>query len=313
MSKAPTKTEANIFRDIYQERIDYHKYRNTIYLDDFMDIMKGLRRWASGSMFGKPPKLKYPLLQADTLNNVEFVFLHVFLAKYYLNTHYVTIKNYCKRMGFYYFIPSIYDTDSSHKNAPYIYKQLKERFEQNNGKKFVLIGMSKGVIDGMEAIIHSADSIKFAEKNILAIISIGGSIGGSHLADFLHEKIGKFLLPIGLIKTGFPHGIDSMRTKVRKIQNEYFKQYCPSSIKSFSISFVSYDHSKSILSMPVKFLSQYDKKNDGFVLVKHTKIPNSVDLGNYEGDHSMLVPFFNRHHLELFEAIVIYLRLKKVI
>ncbi len=305
-------TPSKLFRSIYLERIKYHKTRNKIYLNDLNDIVKSVGKITSGSIFQPTPELKYKLPTAKEIPNIEFVFIHVFLAKLYLNTHYLAIQSYCNRHNYNYFIPPDF-TEDSHKIGKIIYESLHQRAIKYPDKKFVIIGMSKGAIDAMDSIIYSADTISFARQHIKALVSIGGSVGGSPIADYLHDKLLKHFPQRGLLKSTFARGIHSMRTDIRVIRNKYFTQLCPEEIKLFSISFLNKKYEKSVLALSTKILRQLNTKNDGFLLLKHTKIPGSVDLGNYEGDHSKLLPFFNRHHVELFEAIIIYLKQSGVI
>lgn len=306
--KSSEDKDSELFGRIFAERIRAHKQRNTIYLNDFNDIFKGAKRLISGSMFAPITAMQYPLPPPSDLANIEFVFIHVFLSKLYFDSHYMVIKSYCARHKISFFIPPISDSDASFKNGLLIFETLKKRLKDNGGKKFILIGMSKGAIDAMDSIIYSAETLDFSKKNILGLVSIGGSIGGSLIADVMFGKALKYLPRTGYFKSYLARGIYSMRTDIRKIRNFHFEKICPPQIKLYSISFRNKSFIKSILGLPTWFLSRYQENNDGFLLQKHSKIPGGVDLGDYEGDHSALLPFFNQHHIELFEAILIYLK-----
>lgn len=297
---------AEKFSAIFKERIAYHASRNTIYLNDPSDVLKGIGRFLSGSMFDDAPPLNHELPTPRQLDDYEFVFLQVYLSRLYFDSHYLVIKNYCERQGIHFYIPQIRHTAAAFKNGFLVYEQLRKRLKRNKGRKFILIGMSKGAIDGMAAITHSAETVDFAREHIAGLVSIGGSIGGSHLADLLYGKWAKFLHDPATLKP-IAGGLNSMRTPIRKIRNQYFEELCPQEIKRYSISFYNKNAMKSILALPSWYLSRFEEKNDGFVLLKHSKLPGSTDLGNYQGDHSSLLPFFNRHHMELFEALLIYL------
>jgi hypothetical protein len=145
-----------------------------------------------------------------------------------------------------------------------------------------LIGYSKGTIDILQFLVDFPE----AARQVDAVVSVAGSVGGSPLADEF-EGLYEFLfshLPSGHCPPGDGDVVHGLRTDVRDAwlhENEL-----PASIDYYSIAaFTTHDRVAWSLAVSWKTLLKHERRNDGQVLAHDALIPGSTLLGYLDADH----------------------------
>jgi len=146
----------------------------------------------------------------------------------------------------------------------------------------VLIGYSKGTSDILQFLVDFPD----AARQVDAVVSVAGSVGGSPLADEF-DGLYEFLfshLPAGHCPPGDGDVVHSLRTEIRRAwvrDNEL-----PGYVDYYSIAaFTTRDRVARALVPSWKTLLKQDRRNDGQLLVRDALIPGSTLLGYVHADH----------------------------
>lgn len=167
--------------------------------------------------------------------------------------------------------------------------------EQHPDARLVLIGYSKGGPDILEALVTYPE----IHSRISAVISAGGAIGGSPLANDASQSQVDLLKhwPGAECTEGDGGTVESLRPAVRK--NWLAQHVLPDTVPYYSL--VTYPEPERIswlLKSSYKKLSQIDPRNDGQILFYDQLIPGSTLLGYINADHwSLAVPISRAHGL----------------
>lgn len=150
------------------------------------------------------------------------------------------------------------------------------------GVPLVLIGYSKGSSDILQFLV---DFPERAEQ-VDAVVSIAGSVGGSPLADRF-DGLYDFLfshLPSGHCPAGDGDVVHSLGTDVR---DAWLRDHdLPAGVDYYSIAaFTTRERVARALVLSWESLLEFDRRNDGQLLVSDALIPGSTLLGYLDADH----------------------------
>lgn len=146
----------------------------------------------------------------------------------------------------------------------------------------VLIGYSKGTSDILQFLVDFPD----LAKQVSAVVSVAGSVGGSPLAE-TYDGLYEFLfshLPSGDCPPGDGDVVHSLR---RDVRHQWLKDNeLPSQVQFYSIAaFATRERVARALVPSWETLLKHDRHNDGQLLVQDALIPGSTLLGYLDADH----------------------------
>lgn len=146
----------------------------------------------------------------------------------------------------------------------------------------VLVGYSKGTSDILQFLVDFPESA----TQVAAVVSVAGSVGGSPLADTF-DGLYDFLfshLPLGHCPAGDGDVVNSLRTGVR---DAWLRDHeLPVDVDYYSIAaFTTRERVARSLLRSWEILLDYDRRNDGQLLVQDALIPGSTLLGYLDADH----------------------------
>lgn len=156
-----------------------------------------------------------------------------------------------------------------------------EGMEDDPDRPIVLLGYSKGASDVLEA---SADPVVAAR--VAAVVSLGGAVNGSPLADgasqFLLDALAH--LPGLDCESGDRGALRSLRRSTRM---DWLVAHPPApSIRYYSlVSFAERGRISSVLQSSYDDLGLIDPRNDGQLLFYDQILPGSTLLGYLDADH----------------------------
>jgi len=171
---------------------------------------------------------------------------------------------------------------SSARNASEIIRQLGDLEATHDNRPIILVGYSKGAVDILEAVARNEP----ATRNVAAILSVAGSIGGSPLADTTSESTMDLIrfAPGAACDQGDDGALDSLRTSVRQ---DWLAQHpLPGRIRSYSmVALPQQGMVSAILEPGYDQLAAIHPLNDSNVLFYDEVIPGSTLLGYANADH----------------------------
>jgi pimeloyl-ACP methyl ester carboxylesterase len=172
--------------------------------------------------------------------------------------------------------------DTSERNAERIRDFV---LKLSAGHRFIVVAHSKGAADMMTALTQYPNEL----KDVRALITVAGAIGGSHLVDRLdklnRDLISQLRLPTCLSQpaSSGPNAIDSMRRPVRQT---FLAQHEHLTVPSFSISAVSTKDATSEILKPLwERVAPFAKEQDSHIVEREAVVPGGVFLGRALGDH----------------------------
>ncbi|HSM29373.1 MAG TPA: hypothetical protein VK854_01615 [Woeseiaceae bacterium] len=150
------------------------------------------------------------------------------------------------------------------------------------GTPLVLIGYSKGTSDILQFLVDFPE----AAQQVGAVVSVAGSVGGSPLAE-TYDGLYEFLfshLPLGQCPPGDGEVVHSLRPDVR---DQWLRDnVLPAHVDYFSIAaFTTRERVARALVPAWEALLEYDRRNDGQLLVHDALIPGSTLLAYLNADH----------------------------
>jgi len=148
--------------------------------------------------------------------------------------------------------------------------------------RLVLVGYSKGAVDSLVAVTRYPE----VRDRVAAVVSMGGPIGGSAVADDLDGLLRDLLRMLDV--PGCPRGdggaVDSLRSSVR--QAWLAEHDLPASIRYYSVvAFAARSNISLIFRSTYDQLATIDPRNDGQVTLADAIIPGSTLLGFPNVDH----------------------------
>ena len=167
--------------------------------------------------------------------------------------------------------------DSSENNGLLIAKYL---LDHAGGRKFIVVGHSKGAPDLQLALQHPA-----AAATVAGFVSLAGAVGGSPLADLAEGRS----LP-GNMQTSFGcagkigPALQSLRTDVRR---SFLASHPDAPVPSWSLVAASGFSNTSKILLPTWGLlgAGFRDKEDGMLLAADGRLPRATFLGTLLADH----------------------------
>ena len=169
---------------------------------------------------------------------------------------------------------------SSEENGVEIARFLRDSYRKD-GRKFILIGYSKGAPDILEALAHDPA----AARSVAAIVTVAGAIGGSPLADLIPSQAQAWFQKINLggCQGDLYDSLDSLRRAVRR---EFLVRHPDPGVPVYTISAVSTrSQTSKFLEESWELLSIYHQPEDSELLASDTQYPGGNDLGTLHADH----------------------------
>ena len=164
-------------------------------------------------------------------------------------------------------------------------RQIADYIEANyagQGPPLVLVGYSKGTNDALQFLTQYPE----LATRVSALVSVGGAVGGSPIADELYPIYDLLLSHLPWPQCGKGDGkvAQSLRTQVREQWLQAHK--LPDHVRYYSLAAItSQDRTARVLRSTWKALLQHSVHNDGQVLAHHALIPGSTLLAYMHADH----------------------------
>ncbi len=156
-------------------------------------------------------------------------------------------------------------------------------------EKIALVGYSKGTPDILEAVATYPEIL----KNVVAVISVAGAVGGSPLVEMVDEPYQQLLrkLPASHCPPGEGDPLESLKRSTR--QKWLSRNPLPRSVKYFSLStFAERNDISALLRPTYDRLAMIDPRNDSQLIYYDQIIPGSTLLGYAKADHwAVAMPF----------------------
>jgi hypothetical protein len=178
-------------------------------------------------------------------------------------------------------------------NARQISEQIASLPPEQASKPLVLLGYSKGAPDILQAIVDYPE----LAKNVVAVISAAGAVGGSAMANNAKQSDTNLLtkIPKSKCSEGDGGAIAALRPAVR--QKWLAENKLPEHINYYSVvTFPDPEHMSSVLKSNYRKLGQIDGRNDSQLIYYDQLIPGSTLLAYVNADHlAIAVPVARTH------------------
>lgn len=212
-----------------------------------------------------------------------------------------TAVQHIRRFGFDFVAVPVESLSSSSQNARIIRDTILAETQDVEKTRLVLIGYSKGTPDILEAI----EAYPEIRTRVAAVVSIGGAVGGSPLANEAKQSDIAPLryFPGANCTKGDGGGIESLKPETRKAW--LAENQLPQGIKFYSlVALPDPDNVSTALKPSFRKLSEIDRANDGQLIYYDQIIPNSDFLGYLNADHWALAVPIARNHKILGQLLV---------
>ncbi len=167
-------------------------------------------------------------------------------------------------------------------NASEVIRQLDAIQAADDMRPIILVGYSKGAVDILEAVARN----EAGTRQVAAVLSVAGSIGGSPLADKGSQGALDLIrfAPGAQCDVGDDGAVESLRTDVRQA---WLARYSlPGAVRSYSMVALPQQDRVSTLLLPgYATLAEIHPLNDSNVLFYDALIPGSTLLGYANADH----------------------------
>ena len=169
---------------------------------------------------------------------------------------------------------------STEENGAEIARFVRDAYRKD-GRKFILIGYSKGAPDILEGLANDPAEA----RHVAAIITVAGAIGGSPLADIIPAQAQHWFEKINL---GGCQGdlYDAFHSLRRDVRREFLARHPDLGIPVYTVSAASTRAQTSkFLLESWELLSIYGQPEDSELLQSDTRYPGGDDLGTVRADH----------------------------
>ncbi|HVN10441.1 MAG TPA: LssY C-terminal domain-containing protein [Patescibacteria group bacterium] len=169
---------------------------------------------------------------------------------------------------------------SSEQNGAEIARILRDSYAKD-GRKFILIGYSKGAPDILEALARDPA----ATHAVAALVTVAGAIGGSPLADLIPSQAQGWFQKINLggCQGDLYDSLDSLR---RDVRHQFLVRHPDPGVPVYTISAVATrSQTSKFLMESWELLSIYHQPQDSELLEPDTRYPGGDDLGTVYADH----------------------------
>jgi pimeloyl-ACP methyl ester carboxylesterase len=204
-----------------------------------------------------------------------------------------TTQEHVRRFGYDLVQIKVDALSSSTNNARQIRDAILAMASHADAPRLVLIGYSKGAPDILEALVTYPE----IRPHVAAVISAGGAVGGSPLANDAEQYQADLLrhFPGATCTSGDGGGVNSLRPATRKAW--LAEHPLPHEMHYYSfVTLPQPDRISSILSSSYDKLSRVDARNDSQVIFYDQVMPGSVLAGYINADHwALAVPIARSH------------------
>ncbi|MFP4894989.1 hypothetical protein [Paraburkholderia sp. EG304] len=204
-----------------------------------------------------------------------------------------TLVMHLRQYGFDATLIDVDALSSSTNNARQIRDAMMAMPASEGAPRIVLIGYSKGAPDILEALVAYPEM----RTRVAAVVSAGGAVGGSPLADDAEQYQADLLrhIPGATCTSGDGGGVQSLRPATRKM---WLAQHpLPAELRYYSVvTFPQPERISSILESSYRKLSRVDSRNDSQVIFYDEVVPGSTLLAYVNADHwALAVPVARTH------------------
>jgi hypothetical protein len=206
-----------------------------------------------------------------------------------------TTREHVRQYGYELAMLQVDSLSGSTNNARQIRDAIMAMEQKSVAPKLVLIGYSKGAPDILEAVVTYPE----IRERIAAVISAGGAVGGSPLANDATQSQLELMKywPRAQCSKGDSGALESLRPATRKAW--LADNPLPHDIPYYSlVTFPKPERISSVLLSSYEKLSRIDARNDGQLLFYDQLIPGSTLLGYVNADHwALTVPIARSHSM----------------
>jgi pimeloyl-ACP methyl ester carboxylesterase len=200
---------------------------------------------------------------------------------------------YIERFGYDATLIEVDGLSGTENNARQIRDRVLALMDEWKGRKFILMGYSKGASDLLEFITRYPD----VAEHVAAVVALAGAIGGSPLALDSTQNQANLLtkVPRSECDEGDGLAVHDLRPDVRR---QWLADHpLPDDIRYYSV--VTYprpDRMSIGLKPSYNDLGEVDARNDSQVIYYDQVIPGSTLVGFINADHwAMAVPVARQH------------------
>ena len=203
------------------------------------------------------------------------------------------VEAHLRKVGFEVAPVQVDSLSSSRNNARQIRDAIMALPMEPDSARIVLIGYSKGAVDVLEAIVRYPE----IRGRVAAVVSTGGSIGGSPLANDAEQGMANLLqyFPESTCTPGDGGGVESLRPGPRRAW--LAANPLPAGLRYYSVvTYPQPERISSVLMPSYRRLAQIDGRNDSQMVFYDQVIPGSQLLAYANADHwALAVPIARTH------------------
>jgi hypothetical protein len=203
------------------------------------------------------------------------------------------VEAHLRKVGFEVLPVTVDSLSSSPNNARQIRDAIMALPTEPDGAHIVLIGYSKGAVDVLEAIVGYPE----IRGRVAAVVSMGGAIGGSPLANDAEQGMANLLqyFPESTCTPGDGGGVESLRPGPRRAW--LAANPLPAGLRYYSVvTYPQPERISSVLMHSYRRLAQIDGRNDSQMVFYDQFIPGSQLIAYVNADHWALgVPIARTH------------------
>jgi hypothetical protein len=176
---------------------------------------------------------------------------------------------------------------SSAENGKDIAQFLKESYAKD-GRKFIVLGYSKGAPDVMEGLANDAD----ATAAVAAFVTVAGAVAGSPVANLLPAQAEQWIKAVNLsdCQGDLNAAFQSLRRDVRAA---FLSQHPSMGVPVYSVAAISQrENTSKVLLESWALMSVYGPRQDSQLLDSDAIYPGGNSLGAILADHwAVALPF----------------------
>ena len=206
-----------------------------------------------------------------------------------------SVTAHVRQFGYDHITLAVDGLSGSANNARQIRDAIMQRESEGTEPRLVLIGYSKGAPDILEAVVSYPE----IRPRVAAVVSAGGAVGGSPLANDADQSQLAILQrwPGARCTPGDGRAVESLRPGTR--QAWLAGNTLPGDLPYYSVvTFPEPGRISRVLSAGYTKLSRVDARNDSQMLFYDQVIPGSTLVGYLNADHWALgVPIARSHPL----------------
>lgn len=203
------------------------------------------------------------------------------------------VAAHLRKVGFEVAPVQVDSLSSSRNNARQIRDAIMALPMEPDSARIVLMGYSKGAVDVLEAIVRYPE----VRGRVAAVVSTGGSIGGSPLANDAEQGMANLLqyFPDSTCTPGDGGGVESLRPGVRRAW--LAANTLPADVRYYSVvTYPQPERISSVLLPSYRKLAQIDGRNDSQMVFYDQVIPGSQLIAYANADHwALAVPIARSH------------------